>query len=438
MAARIGIDVGGTFTDFILTRDDAPPVLHKVLSTPADPSIAVVDGPDRARGDGRAGESVEAFAATIDTIVHGTTVTTNATLTAHRGEIGAAHDRRRARRARDAPRHPRGAVQQRLHEREAAGAALSAHRRRRAARPRRPRAGAAVARRRPPRARRYFQQEGVEAVSICFMNSFANPAHEEAAAELVREAMPDAYPHRLVRRCCRRSASTSGCRRRRSIRTSGRSSTTTWSSSSAALRAIDFRGLLLIMQSNGGVMAPEVARSKPALTLLSGPAGGPGAGLFYARALGQNKAITTDMGGTSFEASVAVDAPILVNDGEIARHKIALPMLDIHTIGAGGGSIGWIDPGGLLRMGPQSAGADPGPACYMKGGTLPASHRRQPRARLSRPRLFRRRADAAVGRRGARRHRRRTSPGRWGCRSRRPRRGCTASSATTWRRACAR
>ena len=69
---------------------------------------------------------------------------------------------------------------------------------------------------------------------------------------------------------------------------------------------------------------------------------------------------------------MAVGAPVLVNDGEIARHRIALPMLDIHTIGAGGGSIGWIDPGGLLRMGPHSAGADPGPACYMKGGTLPA------------------------------------------------------------------
>ena len=79
------------------------------------------------------------------------------------------------------------------------------------------------------------------------------------------------------------------------------------------------------------------------------------------------------MGGTSFEASVAVGAPMVKNDGEIARHRIALPMLDIHTIGAGGGSIGWLDEGGLLRMGPQSAGADPGPACYGRGGTLPTT-----------------------------------------------------------------
>jgi N-methylhydantoinase A len=127
------------------------------------------------------------------------------------------------------------------------------------------------------------------------------------------------------------------------------------------------------MQSNGGVMTPGVARERPALTLLSGPAGGPAAGLYCAQALGRDRAITTDMGGTSFEASVAVGAPLVANDGTIARHRIALPMLDIHTIGAGGGSIGWIDRGGLLRMGPQSAGADPGPACYGRGGTLPTS-----------------------------------------------------------------
>ncbi len=134
-----------------------------------------------------------------------------------------------------------------------------------------------------------------------------------------------------------------------------------------------FAGLLLIMQSNGGVISPQAAREKAALTLLSGPAGGPGAGLFYAGAHGHDRCITTDMGGTSFEASVALGAPMVKNDGKIARHRIALPMLDIHTIGAGGGSIGWLDQGGLLRMGPQSAGADPGPACYGRGGTLPTT-----------------------------------------------------------------
>jgi N-methylhydantoinase A len=139
------------------------------------------------------------------------------------------------------------------------------------------------------------------------------------------------------------------------------------------LAGAGFSGLLLIMQSNGGVISPQAAREKAALTLLSGPAGGPGAGLFYVAGHGQDRCITTDMGGTSFEASIAVGTPMVKNDGEIARHRIALPMLDIHTIGAGGGSIGWLDQGGLLRMGPQSAGADPGPACYGRRGTLPTT-----------------------------------------------------------------
>jgi N-methylhydantoinase A len=371
MTARIGIDVGGTFTDFILTRDDAPPVLHKVLSTPADPSIAVITGLTELAAMVAPEESVEAFASAIDTIVHGTTVATNATLTA----TGAKSALLTTEGVRDALEMRRGIREEQYNNAYTNVKPLVPRHLRIGVKGRLDRAGrefVPLSHDDVRRALDYFRQEGVQAVSICFMNSFANPAHEEAAAALVREAMPDAFL-------------TVSSTLLPSIRFYERLSTTALNSYVgpklngyveklvSRLKAIDFRGLLLIMQSNGGVMAPEVARSKPALTLLSGPAGGPGAGLFYARALGENKAITTDMGGTSFEASVAVDAPILVNDGEIARHKIALPMLDIHTIGAGGGSIGWIDPGGLLRMGPHSAGADPGPACYMKGGTLPAS-----------------------------------------------------------------
>ena len=371
MGLRIGIDVGGTFTDFILTRDEAPPLLHKMLSTPADPSIAVVEGLAELARLVDPPCSVEQFAASIDAIVHGTTVTTNATLTGTGAKsalittegVRDALEMRRGIRERQydntytnvkplVPRYLRIGVQGRLDRagRELTPLSLDGVR----------------------RAVELFRQEGVQAVSICFMNSFANPAHEQAAAELVRQALPDAYL-------------TVSSDLLPAIRFYDRLSTTALNSYVGPklnhyleqlvtrLQSIRFGGLLLIMQSNGGVMAPEIARRNAALTLLSGPAGGPGAGLFYAAALGQNKAITTDMGGTSFEASVAVGAPILVNDGEIARHRIALPMLDIHTIGAGGGSIGWIDPGGLLRMGPQSAGADPGPACYMKGGGLPTS-----------------------------------------------------------------
>jgi N-methylhydantoinase A len=216
-----------------------------------------------------------------------------------------------------------------------------------------------------------FKSEKIEAVAICFMNSFANPEDEERAAALVREELPGAYL-------------TVSSELLPSIRFYDRVSTTVLNSYvgpklssyidnlTSRLREISFGGVLLIMQSNGGVMSPEVAREKAALTLLSGPAAGPGAGLGYARTHGHNSCITVDMGGTSFDAALVRDgAPIVVTEGEINRYRIALPMLGIVTIGAGGGSIAWIDEGGLLRMGPQSAGAEPGPACYGKGGTLP-------------------------------------------------------------------
>lgn len=371
MALKIGIDVGGTFTDFVVTRDGAEPAIFKTLSTPADPSIAVVNGLADIAASMSPPQSLADFTQRIDTIVHGTTVTTNATLTGNGARSGLlttdgvrdALEMRRGIREEQynnrytnvkplVPRHLRAGIKGRLDRNGAETTALDLEQVRQA-----------IA---------LFKQEGVLAVSICFMNSFANPEHEQTAAQLVRSEMPEAYL----------SVSTDVLP---SIRFYERVSTTALNSYVGPklnhyldqlverLNLAGFQGLLLIMQSNGGVISPQLAREKAALTLLSGPAGGPGAGLFYVGAHGQDKCITTDMGGTSFEASIAVGSPMIKNDGEIARHKIALPMLDIHTIGAGGGSIGWLDEGGMLRMGPQSAGADPGPACYMKGGKLPTT-----------------------------------------------------------------
>ena len=369
MAFKVGIDVGGTFTDFIVTRDGAEPLIHKTLSTPADPSIAVVQGLQEIAA--ALGQSPAAFTEAIDAIVHGTTVTTNATLTS----TGAKSALITTRGVRDALEMRRGIREEQYNNRYTNVKPLV---------PRYLRAGVGGRLDRHGReleplaveevreAIALFKREGVAAVSICFMNAFANPAHECAAAELVRRELPGAYL----------TVSTDLLP---SIRFYERVSTTALNSYVGPklnhyldqlverLAAAGFRGTLLIMQSNGGVMTPDVAREKAALTLLSGPAGGPGAGLFYARAHDQNRCITVDMGGTSFEASVAVDGPVQVNEGSIARHRIALPMLDIHTIGAGGGSIGWLDEGGMLRMGPASAGADPGPACYGKGGRLPTT-----------------------------------------------------------------
>jgi N-methylhydantoinase A len=405
MAVTIGIDVGGTFTDFVVVRDGAEPAIFKTLSTPSDPSIAVVNGLTDIAASMSPRLSLAEFARTIGTIVHGTTVTTNATLTGQGARCGLLTTEG----VRDALEMRRGIREEQYNNRYTNVRPLVRRCLRVGVAGRLDREGEEAAPLDLEAVRRaiaLFKREGVEAVSICFMNSFANPRHEQAAAELVRREMPEAYL----------SVSTDVLP---SIRFYERISTTALNSYVGPklhhyldqlvgrLVQAGFRGALLIMQSNGGVISPQLARSKAALTLLSGPAGGPGAGLFYAAAQGYDQCITTDMGGTSFEASVAVRAPMVKNVGEIARHKIALPILDIHTIGAGGGSIGWLDEGGMLRMGPQSAGADPGPACYMKGGELPTTTDANVVLGYLDPDFFaggKMRLDAAAARRAIERH----------------------------------
>ncbi len=371
MRLKVGIDVGGTFTDFIVAGHGPEPMFHKVLSTPEDPSIAVLTGLKEISKIIDSRIDVAAFVKGIDTIVHGTTVATNATLT-HTGAKSALITTRGIR---DALEMRRGIRERQYDNRYTNVKPLVARYLRVGVSGRLDRDGKEV----EPlslddirAAIGLFRQEKVEAVSICFMNSFADAGQERAAAEIVRKELPDAYL-------------TVSSDLLPSIRFYERVSTTALNSYVGPklnhyldqlvtrLKAAGFDGVLLIVQSNGGVISPRLAREKAALTLLSGPAGGPAAGLFYARALENDRCIVTDMGGTSFEASAVVGAPSTVDDGEIARHKIALPMLDIHTIGAGGGSIGRLDEGGLLRMGPQSAGAAPGPACYGKGGDLPTT-----------------------------------------------------------------
>ena len=371
MTIKIGIDVGGTFTDFVVARDGQAPFIHKLLSTPADPSIAVIEGLAQIAAAQQPPQSLEGFARSITSIVHGTTVTTNATLTG----TGARCALLTTEGVRDALEMRRGVREEQYNNRYTNVVPLVPRARRIGIAGRIDRHGAEIAPLDQDAIRSAlaaWRADGVQAVAICFMNSFANPAHERAAAQIVRRDMPGAYL----------SVSSDVLP---SIRFYERISTTVLNAYVgpklghyldqlvARLAGAGFGGLLLIMQSNGGVISPGAARDKAALTLLSGPAGGPGAGLFYAAAQGRDRCITTDMGGTSFEASVALGAPLVKNDGEIARHRIALPMLDIHTIGAGGGSIGWLDAGGLLRMGPHSAGADPGPACYGRGGQLPTT-----------------------------------------------------------------
>lgn len=366
---KVGIDVGGTFTDFLVTDEEGGIGVAKVLSTPEDPSIGLLDGlAEIAR---ERGTDLATFAKSITTIVHGTTVTTNVVLTGTGAKTGLVTTEG----VRDALEMRRGVRERQYDNRFTNVAPLVPRYLRRPARGRLDHAGREVE---PLRiedveaAVEVFREEGVAAVAVCFMNSFADPAHERRAAEIVRERLPGAYL----------SVSTEVLP---AIRFYPRVSTTVLNAYvGPVLRAylrsllrrlaeIGFGGVLLVMQSNGGVVSPEAAIDRAACTLLSGPAAGPNAGVTFVLAHGLRDCITVDMGGTSFDAALVRDgAPLTITEGEVDRRSLALPMLDIVTIGAGGGSVAWLDEGGLLRVGPKSAGADPGPVCYGKGGTEPA------------------------------------------------------------------
>jgi N-methylhydantoinase A len=253
LTLKIGIDVGGTFTDFLVVRDGAEPAVFKTLSTPADPSIGPVDGlHDIADSLGMA---LEALGPAIDVIVHGTTVTTNAVLTRTGAKTGLITTEG----LRDALEMRRGVREERYNNRYANVPPLVPRYLRRAARGRRDRSGRELAPLSLDDVREaiaLFKAEGVEAVAVCFMNSFADPGHEQAAAAPVRESMPNAYL----------SVSSELLP---AVRFYNRLSTTVLNSYTGPklsryianltnrLAAIHFGGVLLIMQSNGGVVCPR-------------------------------------------------------------------------------------------------------------------------------------------------------------------------------------
>jgi N-methylhydantoinase A len=222
---------------------------------------------------------------------------------------------------------------------------------------------------------RRLAAEGVEAVAVSFLHSYSNPGHERAAGEIVRRMLPEAYvslSHEILRE----------------YREFERTSTTVVNayigpkvggyvrSLKESLAGIGMRGELTIMQSNGGVMTPEAATGRPVAMMESGPVGGIIASARVGRALGFPNVISFDMGGTTAKASLIKDgeptmAPGYYVGGYASGHPVMVPVIDVIEVGAGGGSIAWIDDVGALKVGPQSAGADPGPICYPGGGTEP-------------------------------------------------------------------
>jgi N-methylhydantoinase A len=370
--ARIGVDVGGTFTDVILQAPDGSVRIRKVLSTPPGYDRAVVEAvASLADGDGVAG------------VVHGTTVATNAVLE-RRGALTALvttagfRDVLELRRLRIPHmydpfwRKPGPLVPRRLrlglNERIAAdGAELK------------PVDEAEV---RTVAAE--LRSAGVESVAVCLLHSYRFPAHEQLVGRILREELPGVTV----------SLSSEILREQREYE---RSATTVVNAYIRPLmgryvadirRGLDGASVdapLTIMQSSGGVMTSDDATRRPVLALESGPAAGVVAALGMATRLGFENAIAFDMGGTTAKAS-------LIEAGSVSRSReyevggslssgsrlmrgsgelLRIPTIDIAEVGAGGGSISWLDPAGGLQVGPRSAGAEPGPACYGRGGVEP-------------------------------------------------------------------
>lgn len=344
----LGVDTGGTFTDFVVLENGRLR-FHKELSTPDDPFRAI------ARGIAQLGLDADGLH-----LVHGSTVATNAILECKGARVlfvtnegfedmlaigrqsrQALYDLRPASRHHLLPdgtlgiRGRIGANGEEVQKLDASGLEVLAKR-----------AGA------------------YDAVAVCLLFSFLNPAHEKRIGECLDGKVTfSSLSHEVMAE----------------HREYERASTTFLNAYVGPLvrhyleRIRDHLAPrhFFIMHSGGGVMDADLASRQAVKLVLSGPAGGIVAAEAVCRQLGLGKALTFDMGGTSTDVSLIDGAPARITSGQMAGMPVAVPMMDIHTIGAGGGSIAWIDDAGLPRLGPESAGADPGPACYGRGGSLP-------------------------------------------------------------------
>ncbi len=365
---RVGVDSGGTFTD-VCMFDETHGEIHvwKVSSTPQDPSLGIAGGVEQG-----VAEVAAATGQTIDVVYfgHGTTVATNALIVGRGAETGLITTKgfrdvlELRRQKRDSlydiqtqkprilvTRDKRLGVSERVRFDGSVHTPLDEEEVRAAA--------------------RKLRDEGITTVAVCFLFSFVEPAHEKRVKEILAEEMPEAFvsiSHEVAPE----------------FREYERLSTTVvnaylgpimksyLSKLQPRLAEIGIDAHPHLTQSNGGVISSEVAQSFPARTVLSGPAAGVIGALSVGGLAGFDNVITFDMGGTSTDVSL-IDRgrPQMSNDAVVHGYPLKLPMLDIHTVGAGGGSIAHIDAGGLLKVGPRSAAADPGPVCYGRGNEEP-------------------------------------------------------------------
>ncbi len=363
---RIGIDVGGTFTDLVAVDQDGRVTIAKSTSTPKDPSIGVMEGLSLLAAD--LGIDPRSLLAATDFIVHGTTVATNAllerkgakagmlTTEGHRDVIemreGLKDDRYNLRMP--PPRHlvPRArrlGVRERMRFDGKVGTPLDKRS-----------LEAAIAR---------LKRDGVTSVAVCYLHAYRDGRHEQATRRALERLLPGVYV----------SLSSEVLPQIKEYERFGTTVVNAYVGPALAvylgrleerLKAGGYRRQLLVMQSHGGVAGVADSVRLAAGAVLSGPAGGIAGSQHAARLLETGNLITFDMGGTSTDIALIQDGlPQLTGDKTVGPSKVALPAIDIHTLGAGGGSIAHVDAGGILHVGPESAGAVPGPACYGLGGT---------------------------------------------------------------------
>ncbi|MEU5879567.1 hydantoinase/oxoprolinase family protein [Spirillospora sp. NPDC047279] len=377
---RIGIDTGGTFTDVVaLDEDTGEIVLTKTPSTPADPARGFEEGVLKVLG------LLGADRSDVTALAHGTTVATNQLLEDRIDDLGFVTTEgfefvlEIARQSvpdgygnsyfwvkppRIVPVHRVRTVGGRL---DHTGAEL---------RPFDEESAVAAA--------RWFRDRGIRAIGVCFLHSYADPAHELRMREVLRREHPEAVVslscevlreyreyERSVTTLVDAAVKPTMTRYIERLVERGAAERGTSEQASATMGAARLPGgRLHVMKSNGGVLSGEEVVHQPITTVLSGPAAGALGAAFVTHAAGHRSVITLDGGGTSTDVAVVLDGePTLTTEGTIGRHPVKIPMIDIVTVGAGGGSVAWLSPEGTMKVGPRSAGADPGPLCYGRGGT---------------------------------------------------------------------
>ncbi len=357
---RVAIDVGGTFTDFVIQDTETGKAsTNKVLSTSHDQAAGVLTGLKESVGD----------LGDVAALVHGNTVGLNALLERRGTRVlfvttagfrdvlrlgrGDRRDIFSLKYRRPKPMVPTTDVETVTERLNVDGSIRT------------PLDEDDIA-----RIARRIEDEGIVSVAVCLLHSYVNPTHELRVRDLLLERLPTlniSLSHEIAPewREYERSSTTA-------INGYIAPQVSKYLSSLIGRLADDgFKSTLHIMQSSGGVTTADSARHTPVQALLSGPVGGTIGGTRLAEQIGRPNLMCVDMGGTSFDASLVIDGqPVVAGEASVEGLPLLLPLVDIHTIGAGGGSIAWIEAGGL-RVGPQSAGSNPGPACYGGGGTLP-------------------------------------------------------------------